>query len=170
MLYQSCWNNLVTGRSDSPFKLVTIRQQIGTNLEQAVRTHLVNNLWTDLLQLVCRSVASCAFLRVYIPCIEKRHFVSQMDAQGSSFTLLLFDLKLVTFEGVVRCCRIINCYSTTEHFISFHVLILRKPDKMNIFMLTRSCVKLIQYNRFSANLTFKGLLFIHAGECETPIE
>ena len=32
-----------------------------------MRTQLVDNLWTDLLQLVCRLVTTCVFLRVYNP-------------------------------------------------------------------------------------------------------
>jgi hypothetical protein len=35
------------------------------NWEQAVRTQLVDSLWTDLWQLVCRPVTTCAFLRMY---------------------------------------------------------------------------------------------------------
>ena len=44
----------------------TCSKLVTTNQEQAVRTQLVNNLWTDLLQLVCRLVTTCAFLRVYL--------------------------------------------------------------------------------------------------------
>ena len=40
-------------------------------LGQAVRTQLVDNLWTDLLQLVCRLVTTCVFLRVYIITFRK---------------------------------------------------------------------------------------------------
>ena len=37
-----------------------------------MRTQLVDNLWTDLLQLVCRLVTTCAFLRVYSGNVSSR--------------------------------------------------------------------------------------------------
>ena len=41
--------------------LTTCSKLVTTNSEQAVRAQLVDNLWTDLLQLVCRLVTTCAF-------------------------------------------------------------------------------------------------------------
>jgi hypothetical protein len=66
-LYKSCWNNLVScNKSDSVIKLVTwvvnsLFQTCYNNWEQAVRTQLVDSLWTDFWQLVCIPVPTCAF-------------------------------------------------------------------------------------------------------------
>ena len=60
-LHQPCGNNLVTSLI-VPLSLVQVVsntfQTCSNNLEEAVRTQLANNLWTDLLQPVCKFVTS----------------------------------------------------------------------------------------------------------------
>ena len=70
ILQQTCYNRIVSelleqpcNKSDIFVKLVTSCEQVWNNLlttlEQAVRTHLVDGLSADLLQVV-------RFLRVYV--------------------------------------------------------------------------------------------------------
>ena len=61
-----------------------------------MRTQLVDNLWTDLLQLVCRVVTTCAFLRVYI---------TRAFAERSSFFL---SYLILFFKPVINSYLSIN--------------------------------------------------------------
>ena len=62
-----------------------------------MRMHLVNNLRTDLLQLVCRSVATCAFLRVYVAGtqVEIVHDVVKGSAALINFAIAAIKYRVI---------------------------------------------------------------------------
>ena len=79
ILLQLCLVNLVTScciitvsdvttcnRSDNAINLLQVVSNLFlTCCNKSGTSSVVDNLWTDLLQLVCRLVTTCAFLRVY---------------------------------------------------------------------------------------------------------
>ena len=137
---QQVWDKLLTTCS----KLVT------TNQEQAVRTQLVDNLWTDLLQLVCRLVTTCAFLRVYnhasavsiytyeFP-LYKNERVNQLEIQNESRPIVYNYFRFYSKSIVERL-------SEAEQESHLSNQKLRVSASSNTF--DRTCVRLIAYRYF----------------------